>query len=699
MRIFLIVGIVLFFLNSSVSAYSMQKNQTVAGQNDSLYAAGLFDMAWAYRDANPDSARHYAIRSLRISERKGFKTLQAYNNSVIGNYYSLREEYDSALYYLKKSLQIRLDHLDSSGIASGYNNLGNLYNQLERYDSASYWFSTGLSYLQNKPQSHTRAAILSGLSMTMLNQFRIQEAEEYLTEAIQITERSGDSASLAKRYQNLGKLYDRVRRFRLAEEYYSKAYDIYENQNNVRGIADILINQGALLFRQGNNESAIDKYKQSMELGEQYDLRKNRATLFNNLGYAYMLNGQSELAESMFDRGIELATADGKHHAFVETGLNLMRLYIEQQRFNEIIDFLPEIGRRIEAGQMDRYLPDYYTIETQTYAGLGQFKEAYSAQLRYNEIRESQDSLIDQAQMSLAENERMKRDEQILLDQNALQELTIREKEAQSDKRLYAIIALLLVLVFSVGYLLMRTRTIRVKAKALAEKKKSDERLVNVLRQVDVELLETQIAANNETSYKIGQELHDNLGSKLAVVQMSMDGIRKKIKLSDNDITSRFDEVEQLLEESCDDLRNIAHNLQDHELKHRGLLDEIELYTRLINESEGLKVHFVPAVIPSGIGDHTQKELLATVRLLIENVLRHSDAEDVTVRIANEPETLVVSVEDNGCGFNPEEVAEQGGRGLLNARTRMEKIGGEFILLSQQGLGTRATIRIPLNSI
>lgn len=690
-HIFLLIGLFCFkFGHSNEPGTNAYK--------DSLRAAELFELAWEYRDHNPDSSLLFAEAALQIAERNRLDQLRAYCHSLMGNYYSLHEEYEQAEFHLAKSIQIRLGNQDSVDIASGYNNLALLHNQLEQYDSAIYLFRKGLEFAQGARALQTRSAILNGLSMSLLSLRRFEEAEKYLLEAIQVAEKSADSPSLAKRYHNMGKFYQEVERYNLALEYYQKAFSIYEVFGNTRGLVDIIVNEGAVKLLQGDYKAAIKKLEWGEELSESYELQYKRATLYNDLGYAYLMDGQENRAAATLQKGVDLALQLEKPLAFVQTALNLMRLRIARHNYQEVLDYLPRIKEAISKYRIDRYLPDYYSILAQAYSGIGEYKNAFEVQVKYQYVRDSLDEIVDQAQIFLEENERMKRDEKILRKQNELQESQLLQQQAENDRQTYLILLLALGGTMSIGFLLMRNRAIRAKAKVTEEKKKSEEKLMRVLRQVDVQLLETQIEANNATSFRIGQNLHDNLGSKLAVVQTSIEGIRKKVASGDPEISRRFDKVEEWLEESCEDLRNISHDLQDRELKRRGLEQEIELYTRLINEAEGLRVHFIPANLPESLSEGTQKEMAAITRLLIENVLRHAKAEDVTIRLVHEPEKLTLTVEDNGQGFDTDITLNRGGRGLGNAKLRAEKLGGEFSILSKPGLGTKAILEIPLNN-
>jgi signal transduction histidine kinase len=90
------------------------------------------------------------------------------------------------------------------------------------------------------------------------------------------------------------------------------------------------------------------------------------------------------------------------------------------------------------------------------------------------------------------------------------------------------------------------------------------------------------------------------------------------------------------------------------------------------------------------------------VQETLTNTARHAQASKVTVSLERQADTIVVSIKDNGRGFDEREVAQRGlqssGMGLLTMRERVHALGGRFILRSRCGDGVQLRIEIPLES-
>jgi len=96
------------------------------------------------------------------------------------------------------------------------------------------------------------------------------------------------------------------------------------------------------------------------------------------------------------------------------------------------------------------------------------------------------------------------------------------------------------------------------------------------------------------------------------------------------------------------------------------------------------------------LSDNTAHALLRTIRELVVNALRHGNAQTVKVAGSIDGETILCSVTDDGCGFDPDESPGilQGHFGLQGVRERIAQLGGTFTIESAPGKGTKATIRI-----
>jgi signal transduction histidine kinase len=683
-----------FFLLILNAFQLAEANPLSKKEADSTLANQYFDLAWKYRSQYPDSSLFYANKTYQIAQQYDFLELKAYSLGRIADYYRHVEEYDKAYDYLLESLAVRQTIGDSSVIISGYNNLGNFFIHREQFDSAIFYFNRGMDFASQEKALDLQAKMLNGISMAYLNIGSFEAAALSLNKAIDIGIRQNDSLGMAKRYQNLALLYEKMQRNPLALKNLDLAANIYRLSNNEEGLIDILINKAAVLLHEEKYIEAIQELEEAEQKSYQKNFLKKRLTILNNLGFAYQAIHKIPKAKSIYRLGVELAERANRQQALIEIKLNQAYLLKEEKAHQELLTLLDQIEKLILESHFKQYQYHIYLLKADAFAGLGRYKEAFQSRITFSELLDSLNHQIDNAQILAAELEQEKDEQALLKERNLHQETELKKQKAENRAQTIGIWALTLLFIASTVIFLQRWRSDRIKAKAKEEKQKSEEELMELLNKIDLEILEKQVEAREKATYHIGQNLHDTLGSKLAVAQMSFDNLRDKMTGLDASLSEQLDRIGTLLEESCNDTRSISHELMEQDLQDKGLEYAITQQLERLQGIKGIRFHFIPIGIPTNISGVIQQEILHIIRTLIENILRHSEAKEAIIQIRRENHLLHISIEDDGKGFDVEYALNNGGKGLRNVKQRTEKLGGEFHVESSKE-GTQLMLFIP----
>lgn len=655
---------------------------------DSLRADRLSLRAYHLKDSKPDSSFYYAKQALKLAREHKFLQIQAYSLSDIGVYCKEEGSFKQSRKYLFESLEIRKSISDSGDIASIYNNIGMLYDRMEEFDSAKIFYEKGLGIAQRIQHYSHQNSLLFNLSTNYMNKGEYDKSADMLLRSLDIAMQQNDSAKIARRYQNLGNLYLKMKRFELALEYYGKAENLYSAISYQVSLIDVLINKAAVYQLMNNPKASLEIINDTKNLIEE---RKVDVELYNNLGRVYQIMGKLELAEDAFQKAADEAQLKGKNRSFATATMNWLNVKILRKDLNGYETLLQKTEEVIIDDSLYSIWPTYYKLKSSLYEQDGDYEKAFKALGNYDNYLNRLNLKVDQAQKLTTEHQRLKIEQKIL----------IKDKELEAGENAQLRILIIAIIGFSFAIIILlffRFRTAKLKTQSALEKKKSEDELLHVLNKIDVQILEKQMEAKEAASIQIGQNLHDNLGSKLAVVQMSFDGVRSKIGDLEKTVAGRMDQIEKLLEESCEDMRGIAHDLMDKNLKSRGLEKELKQYLEVIDGVKGMKTRYIPVNVPNSLPASIQTEVIAIIRLLIENVLRHAQATEVSIYLKGEQNSLQIIVEDNGCGFELDKVTDQDGRGIQNAQQRSEKINAQFSIDSQPGRGTLAKLDILLNN-
>jgi signal transduction histidine kinase len=152
--------------------------------------------------------------------------------------------------------------------------------------------------------------------------------------------------------------------------------------------------------------------------------------------------------------------------------------------------------------------------------------------------------------------------------------------------------------------------------------------------------------------------------------------------------------VIELIDKACTELRNISHNMMPVGIEQFGLVQQLISIIRKINDSE--KVHIVLDTF--NMEKRLNKDIeLSIYRIcleLINNIINHANAKTATLQIIRNDDVLSIVMEDDGVGFNIDEIVE--GHGLISIRSRVDAFGGKINIDSNNNRGTTIIIELPV---
>ena len=203
-----------------------------------------------------------------------------------------------------------------------------------------------------------------------------------------------------------------------------------------------------------------------------------------------------------------------------------------------------------------------------------------------------------------------------------------------------------------------------------------------------------------EERARIGRELHDGQGQSWSYVSMQLLAIERRMEQGEAARAAQLlKELRDSVQDSHIDLRETitALHIGRDTLKH-GLLRAIEEQLRWYREHCGWQasLELDSAWQETMLAPQSKVQLLRIVQEALANVRKHAQATSVRVEIEHTGDTLCFVIEDNGCGFDPDESARQSGHhGLRMMRERGDEIGAELCVQSSKDTGTRVTARFP----
>ena len=190
---------------------------------------------------------------------------------------------------------------------------------------------------------------------------------------------------------------------------------------------------------------------------------------------------------------------------------------------------------------------------------------------------------------------------------------------------------------------------------------------------------------------RIGRDLHDSVIQRLFATGMNLQGAASRV--SDDDVARRLQRAVDEIDETIREIRTTIFALGQRP-DDQGL--RVELLSLV--ESAAAQGHWRPRMafdgpIDAAVPEQLARELLSCTREALSNAVRHSQANRVDVRVSVEHGILRLTVDDDGCGIDPEETRRSG---LRNMERRAEALDGTFELRSEAGAGTHLVWQVPV---
>lgn len=544
-----------------------------------------------------------------------------------------------------------------------------------------------------------------GVAYYMSSQFDI--AEEYLNEALDIAQKIDNQNLESRIYSALGNLYNRQSQYTLALDNYLKATSIYEKQDNKLNLGRTLSNIGILYQKLLNLDQALKYFNKAVDIAIELDDKMSLASIYVSLS-DINIDIDREKSINYAEEAILIFKELGNRFSEVDAMLGLAKIYYSSDDF--------DIAQKIteDALQISKELASPFLI-SQSYVDLSniyyyQKKYALSEQAAISAWENDSTDInltnnilynITRANIFLGNPEKTEmylyklRDQLELYSnneyQNALSELEVKyeteKKELkiialENEKRLNRMLvtATVALLLFALGFFIVRHRLSRSRQK-LAEQKV-------VQLQKEKQLATVQAALDGETAERnrLAKDLHDGLGSMLSVVKYNLPEMKTGVILEKESV-DRFRKAVDMLDSSIQELRRVAHHMMPESLIRFGLKASLADFCDAIPNT-----HFHYYGNEERLSSKMEILIYRSVHELVNNALKHSEADKIDVQIIQEWDRLSLVVQDNGKGFDSN--TRYAGMGLENIKERVESYGGKMFISSAIGKGTEIHIEL-----
>ncbi len=207
------------------------------------------------------------------------------------------------------------------------------------------------------------------------------------------------------------------------------------------------------------------------------------------------------------------------------------------------------------------------------------------------------------------------------------------------------------------------------------------------------EITDAVITAEENERQEIGRELHDNIQQILATARLFLAMLKKEDITEAEDVNRQ--QTDQLVSSAIDEIRNLSHSMITPFLEKTTLKEAIENLLFNTTSTSGIKINFEA----DGLDEEKlpEKLRLTVYRIIQEqftNILKYAKASFVSLKIMQDKKKLLLTIQDNGIGFDMSKKTT--GIGLMNIKTRASLFSGEVTIRSSPGQGFELSVMMKL---
>lgn len=230
-----------------------------------------------------------------------------------------------------------------------------------------------------------------------------------------------------------------------------------------------------------------------------------------------------------------------------------------------------------------------------------------------------------------------------------------------------------------------------VSQKKIAQKKMEAQEL-KIKHKSD--LIRYNIETQENERQRIAQDLHDDVGSQLNLISLGLHRLQKIGSTLERDET---DAILLITEGAIDRLRSLSHELLPPILEKFGLIAALQEVEFNYNKTNSIKLNFKTNIDDEEpfVDLNCRLHLYRICQELIQNSLKHGKAKLIRISLLKQNDLLLLSVSDDGVGFDPNQLESGKGMGLMNIENRVEMLNGTLSIESKLHEGSSFQIHLP----
>jgi signal transduction histidine kinase len=562
-----------------------------------------------------------------------------------GIFYYFMGELDSTRAYYNKAIKIGEKYKLYRALTNLQSNFGVLEEHDGNYNEAIKWY-------------------LESIKLVEL----YSKDEKYITV-------SKDSMQIGKNYHNISGVYEKMDDSELYEFYIKKSIEFIPEKTQMKGVS--YIDLATLRLKKNEYSEVVNNLKKAKKVNEFIKDDLLSFYIDNLYGDYYFKLKQFKVALDYYIKANSSLDNQSFNHV-IENDISIGICY---HKLKDLKNAEKYLNKAIDRSNKKK---PSLEVELKMYTNLATIKNDRKPTETFNLLKNVisiKDSINKTEKIKLSkklsiEFETEKKDKELA--ENALE---IEKKKSQLWSTIgIAVFLLALCLVLFLVYKL--------------NKQKHNVKILSLEKENELSKLEALLQGEDKERSRVAKDLHDGINGDLSAIKIQLSG------LSTDNFSNKeaqiFDQSIGMIDNACEVIRSISHNLAPPAIKDFGWLEAVEKFCYKMNKNYKEEIIFQSYGNNVQFSETTQGHLYRITQELVYNTLKHAKASEVLVQINLNDTSLVLTIEDDGVGFDKTKNYE--GIGLKNIESRVAYLDGKWKLEVDKN-GTSNNLEFNINKL
>lgn len=587
-----------------------------------------------------------------------------------------KSDLDSATFYLETLRKLSEKLKYQRGLYLYYERMAVVCFTNGDFNKAREESRKGLALAQQMKNTGFEIVMLNNIAICYGYQDNFQEQLNYTLQVKKKVEETKDSAKLSGLYHGLSNVYSGLGQLRKSTDAALFSIELYEKYKKTNHYINRVYSSLAQNYQEmGLADSAEHFYRKAITESIRLDDKFAEGNIYRYITHFYSGLGKYEKMLEMADNSLRLARALKSRMLEQSANYNVAAANYYTNR-NTIAKehVLKSIAMAAEDSLLQG-LQDSYRLLSYIDAQNRNYSSSAIALGKADSLRTA--ALNEEVAKSAADLEKKyeteKKEAQI-----ALQAASIKQKNIINYILIGSAIGLLIIILLI--YLNYRNKQ-RLQQQRISELEK------------EKQLLATQslLKGQEDERSRLAKDLHDGLGGLLSGVKLQLGAMKGNVILTE-EYSRAFNNALAKLDISINEMRRVAHNMMPEALLNLGLQQALQDYCDGLSESQVFQINCEFHGLDQRMGASEEVVVYRIVQELLNNAVKHSAATEILAQVIRQENKLTITVEDNGKGFNREDLDIYNSAGLRNIQSRVNYLGGQMDIQSTPGKGTAVYI-------